>query len=63
MKTMKKKSMKALQEVRELAKQNKYVEAKKLLNKYSYLCDEDFIFWDVYQGLGMLYTDKIKGRA
>ena len=53
-------SKQALTEVRTLAKQNKYVEAKNLLNKYSYLCDEDSEFWTVYQGLGCLYNKIIK---
>ena len=55
---MNNKSMKALKEVRELAKQNKFVEAKKLLNKYSYLCDVDSEFWNVYQGLHILYREE-----
>ena len=53
-------SKQALTEVRTLAKQNKYVEAKNLLNKYSYLCDKDCEFWTVYQGLGCLYNQIIK---
>ena len=53
------KSIKALKEVRELAKQNKFAEAKKLLNKYSYLCDVDSEFWNVYQGLHILYRERI----
>jgi hypothetical protein len=60
---MNKESIKALKEVRQLAKQNKFVKAKKLLNKYSYLCDVDSAFWNVYQGLGILYANKITGRA
>jgi len=48
-----------LKQVRGLAKQNKFVSAKKLLNKYSYLCDVDSEFWNVYQGLGILYSNKI----
>ena len=52
------KSIEALKEVRELAKQNKFVEAKKLLNKYSYLCDVDSEFWNVYQGLHILYREE-----
>tara|TARA_R110002051_G_scaffold177651_1_gene247489 strand:- start:702 stop:905 length:204 start_codon:yes stop_codon:yes gene_type:complete len=55
---MNNKSIKALKEVRELAKQNKFVEAKKLLNKYSYLCDVDSEFWNVYQGLHILYREE-----
>ena len=55
-------SKQALTEVRTLAKKNKYVEAKNLLNKYSYLCDEDSEFWTVYQGLGSLYNQIIREK-
>jgi len=57
--TMTNKGKQILKQVRSLAKQNKFVEAKKMLNKYSYICDVDFEFWNVYQGLGILYANKI----
>jgi len=55
------KAKQVLKQVRDLAKQNKFVAAKNLLNKHSNICDVDSEFWNVYQGLGMLYAEKIKG--
>jgi len=55
------KAKQVLKQVRDLAKQNKFVSAKNLLNKHSNICDVDSEFWNVYQGLGMLYAEKIKG--
>ena len=53
------KGKQVLKQVRILAKQNQFVKAKNLLNKYSYICDVDSEFWNVYQGLGILYANKI----
>jgi len=55
------KGKQVLKQVRSLAKQNQFVSAKNLLNKHSHICDVDSEFWNVYQGLGMLYAEKIKG--
>jgi len=54
---MLKKSKEVLKNVRELAKENKYPEARNLLNKNSNLCDLDSQFWTVYQGLNILYRE------
>jgi len=53
------KGKEVIKQVRSLAKQNQFVKAKKMLNKYSYICDVDSEFWNVYQGLGILYAEKI----
>jgi hypothetical protein len=55
------KGKQVLKQVRSLATQKQFVAAKNLLNKHSYICDVDSEFWNVYQGLGMLYAEKIKG--
>jgi len=52
-----------LKNARELATQNKYQEAKDLLHKNTFLCDLDSQFWTVYQGLSMVYSEKIKEIA
>ena len=57
--TMTNKGKQVLKQVRSLAKQNQFVEAKNLLNKHSHICDVDYEFWNVYQGLGILYANKI----
>ena len=57
------KAKQVLKQVRDLAEQNQFVAAKNLLNKHSNICDVDSDFWNVYQGLGMLYANKItKGK-